>query len=140
MKPLKLKVVSDEGVEAAIFSDGSQGGAGDFYSVVSIAGYLEDKKIYGVDPIQSFFLGTQLIEKLIQKSDLKMMLTQLKAYFGDLKSLNDEIQIERASENHFPPWPRPRQPTYKVKPNPRRRAHDRTWWNTRTSPRRRKHR
>tara|TARA_R110002073_G_scaffold262595_1_gene425663 strand:+ start:155 stop:421 length:267 start_codon:yes stop_codon:yes gene_type:complete len=71
MKPLKLKVVSDEGVEATIFSDGSQGGAGDFYSVVSIAGYLEEKKIYGVDPIQSFFLGMQLIEQLTQKKRLE---------------------------------------------------------------------
>jgi len=71
MKPLKLKVVSDEGVEATIFSDGSQGGAGDFYSAVSIAGYLEEKKIYGVDPIQSFFLGMQLIEQLTQKKRLE---------------------------------------------------------------------
>lgn len=70
MKPIKLKVVSDQGVEATIFSDGSQGGVDDFYSVVSISGHLEDKKIYGVDPIQSFFLGMQLIEQLTQEKRL----------------------------------------------------------------------
>lgn len=67
MKPIKLRVVSDEGVEATIYSDGSQGGVEDFYSVVSVSGFIEEKKVYGIDPIQSFSLGLKLIEQLTEK-------------------------------------------------------------------------
>jgi hypothetical protein len=67
MKPLNLRIVSDDGVEASIYTDGSQGGANDFYAVVSVTGFIENKKIYGIDPIQSFSLGLQLIEQLTEK-------------------------------------------------------------------------
>ncbi len=64
MKPIKLQVVSDKGVEASISSEGRQGGVEDYYAVVSVEGTIEGKKIYGVDPFQSFSLGLKLIEKL----------------------------------------------------------------------------
>lgn len=64
MKPIKLNVVSPEGVEATIQTNGSQDGADDYYAVVTIKGFIERKKIYGIDPIQSFALGMQLIEEL----------------------------------------------------------------------------
>lgn len=67
MKPIKLQIVSDQGVEATIVSDGSQGGANDYYAVVSVTGFIENKKIYGIDPIQSFSLGMKLIETLTEK-------------------------------------------------------------------------
>ncbi len=66
MKPIKLRVVSDKGTEATIYCDGSQGGAADFYSVVSVNDFLEDKKVYGIDPIQSFSIGMKLIEQLTE--------------------------------------------------------------------------
>ncbi len=53
-----------------ISSDGSQGGDGDFYSVVSVNGFLEEKKVYGVDPIQSFSLGLKLIAQLTEDKRL----------------------------------------------------------------------
>ena len=64
MKSIKLKVVSPEGIEATIQTDGSQDGADDYYAIVSIAGLTETKKVYGIDPIQSFALGMMLVEKL----------------------------------------------------------------------------
>ena len=65
MKPVKLRIVSDDGVEATICCDRSQG-AHDCHAYVSIAGHLEDKEIYGVDPVQAFYLGMHLIERLTQ--------------------------------------------------------------------------
>lgn len=64
MKQIKLRVVSDNGVEATISTDGSQGGVEDYYSVVSVKGFMKDKKVYGIDPVQSFVLGLKLIEDL----------------------------------------------------------------------------
>lgn len=64
MKKIKLRVVSDNGVEATISTDGSQGGVEDSYSVVSVEGFMKDKKVYGIDPVQSFVLGLKLIEDL----------------------------------------------------------------------------
>ena len=66
MKQIKLHVVSDNGVEASIRSDGSQDGAEDYYAVVSVDGFIENKKVYGIDPIQSFQLGLKLIEQLTE--------------------------------------------------------------------------
>lgn len=64
MKQVKLRVVSDDGVEATISTDGSQSGVEDYYSVVSVEGFMKDKKVYGIDPVQSFVLGLKLIEDL----------------------------------------------------------------------------
>lgn len=64
MKQIKLRVVSDDGVEATISTDGSQGGVEDYYSVVTVEGFMKDKKVYGIDPVQSFVLGLKLIEDL----------------------------------------------------------------------------
>ena len=64
MKSIKLNVVSSEGIEATIQTDVDQDGADDYYAIVSIKGFIEQKKIYGIDPIQSFTLGMTLIEKL----------------------------------------------------------------------------
>lgn len=63
MKPIKLNVVSPEGVEATIQTDGSQDDV-DYYAIVTIEGFIERKKIYGIDPIQSFAEGMKLIERL----------------------------------------------------------------------------
>ncbi|KZY36544.1 hypothetical protein A3731_43190 [Roseovarius sp. HI0049] len=64
MKQVKLRVVSDDGVEATISTDGSQGGVEDYYAVVSVDGFIKEKKVYGIDPVQSFVLGLKLIEDL----------------------------------------------------------------------------
>jgi hypothetical protein len=64
VKAICLRVVSDQGIEASITCDGSHGGAGDYYSVVSVKGFIIEKNIYGIDPIQSFTLGWALIERL----------------------------------------------------------------------------
>lgn len=64
MKQVKLRVVSDDGVEATISTDGSQGGAEDYYAIVSVDGFIKEKKVYGIDPFQSFVLGLKLIEDL----------------------------------------------------------------------------
>ena len=64
MKQVKLRVVSDDGVEATISTDGSQGGAEDYYAIVSVDGFIKEKKVYGIDPVQSFVLGLKLIEDL----------------------------------------------------------------------------
>ena len=67
MKPIKLRIVSDHGVEATISSDGSQGGVEDYYAVITVDGFIKDKKVYGIDPIQSFSLGLKSIEQLTEK-------------------------------------------------------------------------
>ena len=64
MKQIKLRVVSDDGVEATISTDGSQGGVEDYYAVVSVDSFIKEKKVYGIDPVQSFVLGLKLIEEL----------------------------------------------------------------------------
>jgi hypothetical protein len=64
VKAICLRVVSSQGIEASITCDGSHGGAGDYYSVVTVRDYISEKKIYGIDPIQSFTLGWALIEDL----------------------------------------------------------------------------
>lgn len=66
MKPVKFRIVSENEVEATIFTDGSHGDHDDYYAVVSITGLMEDRKIYGIDPVQSFYLGVHLIERLTQ--------------------------------------------------------------------------
>ncbi len=78
MKLISLKVTSVDGIEATIICDGSQGGQEDYYSVVSIKGYIENKKIYGVDPVQSFSLGWAMIEtltsdrRIVEEADTKI--------------------------------------------------------------------
>ncbi|MEP3847406.1 MAG: hypothetical protein ABJM43_18835 [Paracoccaceae bacterium] len=64
MKQIKVRVVSDDGAEATISTDGSQGGVEDYYAVVSVDGFIKEKKVYGIDPVQSFVLGLKLIEEL----------------------------------------------------------------------------
>jgi hypothetical protein len=64
MKQVKLRIVSDDGVEATISTDPSQDGAEDHYVIVSVDGLIKDQKIYGIDPVQSFALGLTLIEDL----------------------------------------------------------------------------
>ena len=64
MKQVKLRVVSDDDMEATISTDGSQSGVEDYYSVVSVKDFMKDKKVYGIDPVQSFVLGLKLIEDL----------------------------------------------------------------------------
>ncbi len=64
MKPVKLRVVSEDGVEATLSTDGSQGGVEDYYAIVSVDGFIKEKKVYGIDPVQSFVLGLKLIEDL----------------------------------------------------------------------------
>lgn len=66
MTPIKLQVVSDKGVEATISSDAGQGGEEDYDAVVSVEGFIEEKKVYGIDPIQSFSFGLKLIEQLTE--------------------------------------------------------------------------
>jgi hypothetical protein len=66
MQAIKLKVMSSDGVEATIQSDGSQSGKDDYYAVVTVKGFIQSKKVYGIDPIQSFTLGLKLIEQLTE--------------------------------------------------------------------------
>lgn len=66
MQEIRLRVVSSDGIEATIHSDGCQGGEEDYYAVVSVRGFTQGKKIYGIDPIQSFTLGLKLIEQLTE--------------------------------------------------------------------------
>ena len=68
MKPIELQIVSAETVEATILFDGSQSGEDECYTVVSVKGDIKEKKIYGIDPIQSFSLALRLIEELTEKS------------------------------------------------------------------------
>lgn len=72
MKQVKLRVVSDDGVEATISTDGSQDGVEDYYSVVSVEGFMKDKRVYGIDSVQSFVLGLKLIEDLTNASAMTM--------------------------------------------------------------------
>lgn len=65
---MKLQIVSGDTVEATVSFDGSQSGQDDYYAVVSIKGHIEEKKIFGIDPIQSFSLALRLIEQLTKKS------------------------------------------------------------------------
>jgi hypothetical protein len=64
MKAICLRLVSSHGIEAQITCDGSQGGHSDYYSVVSINRYLNERRIYGIDPVQAFTLGWAMIEEL----------------------------------------------------------------------------
>lgn len=66
MKPIKLNIVSPRGIEATIESDGSDDDAGDYSAIITVRGHMESKKIYGVDPVQSFALGMKLIEELTE--------------------------------------------------------------------------
>ncbi|MGB7321637.1 MAG: hypothetical protein WBC95_09500 [Albidovulum sp.] len=70
MKNVRLKVVSDRGIEALIECDGSQAGAEDYYAVVTVNGFIEGKRIFGVDPVQAFSLGLKLIEQLTEERRL----------------------------------------------------------------------
>lgn len=58
--------IQGSGPAASLCEPGSQGGAEDYYAVVSVDGFMKDKKIYGIDPIQSFQLGLKLIEQLTE--------------------------------------------------------------------------
>ena len=69
---IALKLVSAHGIEATIVCDGSHGGQDDYYSVVSVAGQIDDRKIFGIDPLQSFSLGLSLIEKLTTDKRVSM--------------------------------------------------------------------
>ncbi|WP_428540976.1 hypothetical protein [Profundibacter sp.] len=71
MENIKLCIRSKQGIEATISSDGSQSGAEDYYSIVTIKGYITEKKIYGIDPVQAFSLGLRLIEQLTEKKRLE---------------------------------------------------------------------
>lgn len=70
MKDVSLKVVSDRGVEALIEYDGSQAGAEDYYAVVTVDGFIESKRVFGVNPVQAFSLGLRQIEKLPEERRL----------------------------------------------------------------------
>ena len=63
MKPISIKLVSAKGLEASVHCDGSHDG-NDYFSTVSIEGTVFNRKIFGVDPLQSLSLGLQLIEKV----------------------------------------------------------------------------
>lgn len=64
MDAVRLRVVFDGEVMASITCDGSEGEHADYYSVVFVKGFIDNKKIYGVDPVQSFALGWTLIDDL----------------------------------------------------------------------------
>ncbi|MEO5614266.1 MAG: hypothetical protein ABIR04_05020 [Cypionkella sp.] len=64
MDAVRLQVVCNDEVLASITCDGSDGGHADYYSIVYVKGFIEHKKIYGIDPVQSFVLGWRLIEDL----------------------------------------------------------------------------
>ncbi|MCT4556430.1 MAG: hypothetical protein N4A61_00065 [Pelagimonas sp.] len=64
MEPINLRIVSDSGVEATISSDGRHVGNDDCYATVSVKGVVKQRRVYGIDPLQSFVLGLQLIEDL----------------------------------------------------------------------------
>jgi len=70
MDNIALVFVSDQGVEASIHCDGSQGGQEDYFSEVTVKGFMENKKVYGVDPVQAFSLGMKLIEQLTEDKRL----------------------------------------------------------------------
>ncbi|MEO1153633.1 MAG: hypothetical protein AAFX59_07110 [Pseudomonadota bacterium] len=66
MKPIELRIVSNDGIEATISTDGSRGDEEAYYSIVSVKGLINGKKILGGDPFQSFCLGLQVIEKITE--------------------------------------------------------------------------
>ncbi|GEM_PF-3148267 len=66
MKNIKLRISSEQGIEATIECDGSQGGVEDYYAIVSVKGFMTDKKVYGVDSVQAFSLGMGLIAQLTE--------------------------------------------------------------------------
>ena len=70
MHEIRLRVVSNGEVMASIICDGSHGEQGDYHSTVFIKGMLDNKKIYGIDAVQSFSLGWKLIETLT--SDMRL--------------------------------------------------------------------
>ena len=61
MDAIRLRVVFKGEVMASITCDGSEGGDADYYSVVFVKGCIDNKRIYGIDPVQSFALGWTLI-------------------------------------------------------------------------------
>ena len=63
MKPINLRIVSDRAIEATISLDGSQSEAENYFALVSVEDSVQEIKISGVDPLQSFSLGIQLIEQ-----------------------------------------------------------------------------
>ena len=67
MNPVSLKVVSAEGTEATLTCTGSHAGQEDYYSTICVKGFIENKKVYGIDPVQSFTLGWALIEELTRE-------------------------------------------------------------------------
>ena len=71
MENIKLRISSEQGIEASIECDGSQGGVEDYYSIVSVNGFMTDKKVYGVDPLQAFSLGMGLIAQLTEGKRLE---------------------------------------------------------------------
>ncbi len=71
MENIKLRIKSEQGIEATIECDGSQGGAEDYYSIVSVEGFITDEKIFGIDPVQAFSLGLRLIEQLTEVKRLE---------------------------------------------------------------------
>jgi hypothetical protein len=64
MKQVKLRIVSDDGVEATISTDPSQDGAEDYYAIVSVDDLIKDQTTYGIYPVQSFELGLTVFEDL----------------------------------------------------------------------------
>lgn len=71
MENIKLRIRSEQGIEATIECDGSQGGVEDYYAIVSVNGLMIDKKVYGVDPLQAFSLGMGLIAQLTESKRLE---------------------------------------------------------------------
>lgn len=71
MENIKLRIRSGQGIEATIECNGSQGGAEDYYSIVSVNGFIIDTKIYGTDPLQAFSLGIGLITQITEGKRLE---------------------------------------------------------------------
>lgn len=46
MKPIRLQIMSEQGVEATISPDGSQGGVDDFYAMVSVKDFIEKESLW----------------------------------------------------------------------------------------------
>ncbi|MTH65887.1 hypothetical protein [Paracoccus shanxieyensis] len=66
MRPIRIVMLAGHTAEASIHCDGACDEDGAFYATVTIAGQLEEKRIYGADPLQAFVLGCTLIENLTQ--------------------------------------------------------------------------
>ncbi|MGF1619908.1 MAG: hypothetical protein ACFCUR_04770 [Rhodomicrobiaceae bacterium] len=71
MQGIKLRIVSPEGVEAVIECRHLQDGADDYYSLVSVNALNSAKKVYGIDPVQSFALAMHFVEHLTQARRLE---------------------------------------------------------------------